>query len=133
MTRKRCRRWQRSSPTNACHCRGWTNDEGVDTGPLIAHLPLENPCGYENIWQVKAASYLSAFSLLNHYLRKKDAFTRTDILKHTHKLGPEYKARDFTDEVKLKAEENYQTYRLMPLILRQKPAFNTTKNDKLGI
>lgn len=86
-------------------------DEGVDTGPLIAHLPLKTPCGYDSIWQVKADSYMSAFSLLNHYIRKKDAFTHTDILTHTHMLGKEYKARDFSDSVKLRAEENYQIYR----------------------
>lgn len=88
-------------------------DSGVDTGSLIATKKLEKLFECENIWQVKAESYLLAFSLFDKYVRNEDqkSFTHTDVIPYTDPSGPEYRAATFKDEIiRKKAEDNYKKY-----------------------
>lgn len=84
-------------------------DTGIDTGPIIATERLFDPFRYDSIWEVKAASFQKAFSLL----------TRTALsLLETHVIpegipapkqlrGPNFNSRDFTYEARRNAEEGY--------------------------
>jgi phosphoribosylglycinamide formyltransferase-1 len=87
-------------------------DNGVDTGPLIAGVPLDDPWQYESIAEIKAASYLLAFQLLTRYIKKADAFQHHDVVAYKAPTGPVYRAKEYTAAIKHQAEEHYQSMRL---------------------
>lgn len=92
-------------------------DHGVDTGPLIAGIRLNDIWQYESIAQIKAASYLLAFDLLNTYVRNLNSFQRNDTIPYVGAIGPVYRAKEYTYEVRQHAKENYTNMRSEALYL----------------
>ena len=92
-------------------------DEKVDIGLLIKTQPLPQLWKYQTLWQVKAASYLTAFSLMCSYLQQPTAFSHSDGTSYQEALGPVFRAKDFTLDVRLCAEESFASMRQQQLRL----------------
>lgn len=87
-------------------------DTKIDCGQLIATRTLPNVWVYDSIWELKAESYMTAFDLLDGYVRRESAFGLTD----TQAWGKEfseylYYARNFTPVVQSAAERIYAALR----------------------
>ncbi len=105
-------------PDHLQRCAGGTIhyiDEQVDMGSLISAEPLDHLWQCDDIWQVKAASYLKAFDLLTNYLQKKEAFNRKDSHPYTEAIGPEFKLKDFNQDVAKRAEQSFLAMRARQL------------------
>lgn len=88
-------------------------DEKVDMGALIKTQFLRNLWEHEDIWQIKANSYLTAFELLANYLSQPNAFNRKDGHPYAEAIGPEYKLKEFTLEKSNLAVEQYKQMQMM--------------------
>lgn len=92
-------------------------DEKVDIGQLISTRQLTNVWNYNDIWEIKAASYLTAFELLANYLTQDNKFSLKDGTAYNQPLGPVYRAKDMTVEVKEKAVQGYITMKSQSILL----------------
>ena len=97
-------------------------DENVDAGLLIKTSKLEKLWDCLDIWEVKATSYLLAFNLMANYLKQANRFSREDGLAYTEEMGPVYKTKDFTDEIKAKAVSGFSTMQYQEFI-KSNPLF----------
>lgn len=87
-------------------------EEGVDTGRIVRAERLADPFAAETIWGCKARSLLLAFRLLVDVAGEvRDGLPLSPVDDAAeHRLGPEFRRRDFTAE---KREEAERGYRLM--------------------
>lgn len=86
-------------------------DHGVDSGPVIHSYTHEKPFGFNSIHQLKAASYMKAFQLLEDLAEKMKAHPDwipegqpQDFAQRPH--SP-FKTDSFTNAVREKAEQGY--------------------------
>jgi len=84
---------------------------GVDEGAILKRRSLAAPFAYDSIWDVKAASYKTAFDLLiqladdiKSYPDKKPDGVPQDMRL---RLAPAFRSKDFTPEKRLDAEQGY--------------------------
>lgn len=80
-------------------------DKEVDQGKLILVKPINEDKLWRlnNLWHLKSESFLLCFELLANYLKQEDAFNKDDGVDYEEEFGPNFRARNFTLEVKEKA------------------------------
>lgn len=81
-------------------------DSGIDTGNIIKQNGLKMIWKLSSLWDLKAESYMCAFSLMREYISCKNSFLFSDgVLQDS--IGPIYSRTTFTKEVAVNANTKF--------------------------
>ncbi|VBB05124.1 formyl transferase [Lucifera butyrica] len=91
-------------------------DNGVDTGPILKEARINDPFMFQSLWEVKAHSYKMAFDLLIQQaleIVEKPEVQFLGVKPDPLLVGPAFRSRDFTPNIRKYAEEQFISMRQM--------------------